>query len=133
MAFTLKYQGNEKNFEKKVALLDLVSDSKKEFVCAKVNNRIRELTYEVYYDAEVEFLTVKDTDAISTYETSLRYLVAMAFHRAYPELEVRFSYNVSRSIFVQILNNSRHSDMTMLKTITDEMDKIARTKPRQGD
>ncbi|NMV82490.1 MAG: hypothetical protein GX816_02940, partial [Erysipelotrichia bacterium] len=53
MAFTLKYQGNEKNFEKKVALLDLVSDSKKEFVCAKVNNRIRELTYEVYYDAEV--------------------------------------------------------------------------------
>lgn len=124
MAFTLKYQGNEKSFEKKVALLDLVADPKKEFVCAKVNNRIRELTYEVYYDAEVEFLTVKDTDAISTYETSLRYLVAMAFHRAYPELEVRFSYNVSRSIFVQILNNSRHSDMAMLKTITEEMDKI---------
>ena len=124
MSFTLKYQGLEKSFEKKVALHDLVEDPNKEFVCAKVNNRIRELTYEVYYDAEVVFLTVKDTDAISTYETSLRYLIAMAFKRAYPELEVRFSYNVSRSIFVQILNNSRQSDMTMIKRIEEEMNKI---------
>ncbi|MFA5480930.1 MAG: hypothetical protein WC282_00900, partial [Bacilli bacterium] len=94
MSFTLKYQGIEKTFEKKVALKDLIDDPKKDFVCAKVNNRIRELTYEVYYDAGVEFLTVKSTDAINTYETSLRYLVAMAFKRAYPALEVRFSYNV---------------------------------------
>ena len=42
MSFTLKYQGQEKSFEKKVALRDLVDDPKKEFVCAKVNNRIRE-------------------------------------------------------------------------------------------
>ena len=124
MSFTLKYQGQEKSFEKKVALRDLVDDPKKEFVCAKVNNRIRELTYEVYYDAEVEFLTISRTDAVSIYETSLRYLVAMAFKRAYPDLEVRFSYNVSRSIFVQILNDSRQSDMAMVKRIEDEMEKI---------
>jgi len=121
MAFTLKFHDQEKSFDKKVALLDLVDDPQKEFVCAKVNNRIRELTYEVYYDADVEFLTVRDADAIPIYETSLRYLVAMAFKRAYPELEVRFSYNVSRSIFVQILNDSRHSDMSMVRRIEDEM------------
>ena len=124
MAFTLKFNDQEKSFDKKVALLNLVDDPKKEFVCAKVNNRIRELTYEVYYDAEVEFLTVKEADAIPIYETSLRYLVAMAFNRAYPELEVRFSYNVSRSLFAQILNDSRHSDMSMVRRIEDEMQKI---------
>lgn len=124
MAFTLKFHDQEKSFDKKVALLDLVDDPQKEFVCAKVNNRIRELTYEVYYDADVEFLTVRDADAIPIYETSLRYLVAMAFKRAYPELEVRFSYNVSRSIFVQILNDSRHSDMSMVRRIEDEMQAI---------
>ena len=124
MAFTLKFHDQEKSFDKKVALLDLVDDPQKEFVCAKVNNRIRELTYEVYYDADVEFLTVRDADAIPIYETSLRYLVAMAFKRAYPELEVRFSYNVSRSIFVQILNDSRHSDMSMVRRIEDEMQTI---------
>jgi uridine kinase len=124
MAFTLKFQDQEKSFDKKVALLDLVDDPQKEFVCAKVNNRIRELTYEVYYDADVEFLTVRDADAIPIYETSLRYLVAMALKRAYPELEVRFSYNVSRSIFVQILNDSRHSDMSMVRRIEDEMQTI---------
>ena len=124
MAFTLKFHDQEKSFDKKVALLDLVDAPQKEFVCAKVNNRIRELTYEVYYDADVEFLTVRDADAIPIYETSLRYLVAMAFKRAYPELEVRFSYNVSRSIFVQILNDSRHSDMSMVRRIEDEMQTI---------
>ncbi len=124
MAFTLKFHDQEKSFDKKVALLDLVDDPQKEFVCAKVNNRIRELTYEVYYDADVEFLTIRDADAIPIYETSLRYLVAMAFKRAYPELEVRFSYNVSRSIFVQILNDSRHSDMSMVRRIEDEMQMI---------
>ena len=124
MAFTLKFHDQEKSFDKKVALLDLVDDPQKEFVCAKVNNRIRELTYEVYYDADVEFLTIRDADAIPIYETSLRYLVAMAFKRAYPELEVRFSYNVSRSIFVQILNDSRHSDMSMVRRIEDEMQTI---------
>ena len=124
MAFTLKFHDQEKSFDKKVALLDLVDDPQKEFVCAKVNNRIRELTYEVYYDADVEFLTVRDADAIPIFETSLRYLVAMAFKRAYPELEVRFSYNVSRSIFVQILNDSRHSDMSMVRRIEDEMQTI---------
>ena len=62
--FTVKIGNVSKEFDKKVAVLDLLSEEQKadkSIVCAKVNNRIRELTYEIYYDAEVEFLDLKST------------------------------------------------------------------------
>ncbi|HBF67771.1 MAG TPA: AAA family ATPase [Firmicutes bacterium] len=122
MSFTLKYLGQEKTFDKNVRLLDLIEKNDKSIICARVNNRVRELTYEVYYDATIEFLTVKDVDAIKIYEASLRFVVAMAFARAYPNLKIRFCYNVSRSIFVQIINGK--SNMDMLRNIEHEINKI---------
>ena len=39
----------EFTFNKKVSLLSLLSEEdKKKYLCAKVNNRIRELSYELY-------------------------------------------------------------------------------------
>lgn len=124
MSFKIKLKDKELEFDKKVSLLSLANDTNEEFVVAKVNNRIRDLNYEVYYDATVEFLTVKDQAAIRTYERSLRYLFAMAAEKLYPELEFRFSYNVSRSIFVQILSDNVRVDSTMVKKIGEEMRKI---------
>lgn len=124
MKFTLNYLGKEQTFDKKVKLLDLIGSDQKQYICARVNNRERELEYEVYYDAKVEFLTVKDSDAIKIYEASLRYIVAMAFAKKYPDLDIRFCYNVSRSIFVQILNEGKHSDLKMVKTIDEEVRRI---------
>jgi uridine kinase len=88
MSFTIHYLGESKTFEKKVTLLDLIKekDPERQYVAAKVNNRVRELTYEVYYDADVEFLTVKNSEAVKISEATLRYIVAMAFSRCYPNL-----------------------------------------------
>lgn len=124
MSFTLKYLGQEKSFDQKVCLLDLIEKNNKEYICARVNNRVRELTYEVYYDAKVEFLTVKDADAIRTYESSLRFVLAMAIHRVAPELKVRFCYNVSRSVFVQILNEGKKASPELVEAVDKEMKKI---------
>ena len=124
MSFKLKYLGKEKTFASKVKLLDLLDKEDKSFVCARVNNRVRELTYEVYYDANVEFLTVKDSDAIRTYEASLRFVLAMAIHNVDPSLEVRFCYNVSRSVFVQILNEGRRATPELVEEVDKEMQKI---------
>ena len=124
MSFKLTISGKEKTFEKKVMLCDLIDKNDRSIICARVNNRLRELTYEVSEDAKIEFLTVKDGDAVRIYEASLRYIVAMAFHRVYPELEVRFAYNVSRSVFIQILNGHAHVNPTMVAQIRAEMNKI---------
>ncbi len=92
--FKVTMNGETRVFDKKVALLDLLTEeekNEKNIICAKVNNRVRELTYEIYYDAEVEMLDLKAHQAMKMYEASLRYLVAMAFNRAYPNLKIRFA------------------------------------------
>ncbi len=124
MSFKLTFLGKEKTFEKKVQLVDLIDNKDKSIICARVNNRLRELTYEVSENAKIEFLTVKDPDAVRIYEASLRYVVAMAFARAYPKVEVRFAYNVSRSVFIQILTPGVYANPSMVRTIKAEMDKI---------
>lgn len=127
MTFKVKFNGQEKTYEKKVALLELLTEedkAKKVFLCAMVNNRVRELTYEVYYDSTVEFLTVKDHEAMKTYEASLRYVVAMAFHNIYPTLHIRFAYNVSRCISVHLLDASFVANTAMLLKINHEIENI---------
>jgi len=128
MSFTITYNGKTETFEKKVALSELIKDGDPQFnfICAKVNNRVRELTYEIYYDAEVEFLTVKDPDAIKTYEASLRYVVAMAFNRAYPGLKIRYAYNVSRCISIHLLSPAFHADTAMLLKVNHEIEAIVK-------
>ncbi len=100
MAFTLRYLNQEKVFEDKVTLAKLLPDQH-QFICAKVNHRIRDLNYEVYFDATIEFLTIASQDATRIYETSLRYLIAMAIYTMNPKYKFRFSYHISRAIFLE--------------------------------
>lgn len=122
MSFKLKYLGQEKTFDGKIRLLDLVPN-KTEYICATVNNRVRELSYEVYFDSDIKFLTVKDQDAIRTYETSLRYLVAMALSRIAPIVKFRFSYHVSRSIFIDFPEGKK-VDTAFVQRLENEMKEI---------
>ena len=96
----------------------------KTIIAAKVNNRIRELSYEVYFDAEIEFLTTKDYDAVKIYETSLRYLVAMAMDRLYPGVEIHFSYSISRSIYMEILDKNIIVDEKLVLRLVKELDSL---------
>lgn len=123
--FTLKYMGKTIEHAHKIKLIELIKDHPdyQQYICAKVNNRLRELTYDVYYDAEIEFLSVKDYDAIQVYETSLRYIIAMAVKNIYPDIKVRLSYNVSRSIFCMIIDGGRF-DQKMITSIKEEIDRI---------
>lgn len=124
MSFQVRFDGKEYTIEKKASLLSLIGSDRKDVICAMVNNRLRELNYEVYYDADIQFLTCKDQQAIRIYEASLRYLIAMAFSRIYPKIKIRFSYNISRSIFIEILNKEVRVDFMVVKNIKEEMDRI---------
>lgn len=124
--FTIKYLNKTETFDHKVSLLDLLkgNDPEKRYIAAEVNNRVRELEYEIYYDAEVEFLDLSNSDACKIYEATLRYIVSMAFHRCYPDLKIRFLYNVSRSISISILNPNIKATTAMLLKVKKEIDAI---------
>ena len=100
--FNVKINNEVLTFSKKVKILDLIKDNKHQYINASVNNRLRELNYEVFYDCEIDLYTKKDYYAIKIYETSLRYIIAMACSRAFPKYKVKFSYNISRSIYLTI-------------------------------
>lgn len=126
MEFTLDYNGITKTFNKKVMLQDLIAEENKDkrFICAKVNNRVKELTYEVFYDAKIQFLTLADDEAKSAYEPSLRYVIAMAFAKCYPGLKVKFTFNVSRTIGIFLKETSYQANMAMLLKVKHEIDRI---------
>lgn len=126
MNFTITYLGKQETFEKKVKLLDLTNGDK-DIICAKVNGRIRELDYDVYYDANVSFLTIKDHDAMGIYEKGIRFLFAMATHDVYPGVKFKMTYSVSRSIYCQLI--SQNSDRKLF--VTPQMVKKIEARMRE--
>ena len=127
MPFNVKIKGITSEIEKKTSLLSLLSEQDrkaKRFIAAKVNNRVRDLDYEVYYDADIEFLDCSSIEAMKIYEASLRYLVAMAFHNVYPDLPIRFAYNVSRSISIHLLDPKAKANTNMYIRISQELERL---------
>lgn len=127
--FTVKVDNRELTFTKKVKLIDLIEGDVHDYIYAKVNNRLRELSYELYYNADVKLLKKSDYEAIKPYETSLRYIVAMACSRVFPNLTIKYSYNISRSIYLTFSTLSRKKENfqitpELVKKLKDEIDDI---------
>ena len=93
MKFTVTAFGETKTYDRKVSLLEILGDRdpEKKILACRVNNRIRSLTYELHQDSNLVFVTCRDPEAMKIYEATLRFIVAMAFHRAYPDQKIRFS------------------------------------------
>ena len=123
MSFKVVFNNKEKIYDAPITVLDVVGKDKS-IICAYVNGRVRELTYTLDKDSEIIPLTCKDRDAKPIYESSLRFLVAMAMHNIHPHYEIRFAYNVSRSIFLQILNPGTCASGIMIKELIAEMNKL---------
>ena len=123
MSFKVVFNNKEKIYDAPITVLDVVGKDRS-IICAYVNGRVRELTYTLDKDSEIVPLTCKDRDAKPIYESSLRFLVAMAMHNIHPHYEIRFAYNVSRSIFLQILNPGTCASGIMIKELIAEMNKL---------
>ena len=121
--FKLKINNQEVVENSKISLEDLANKYSIEAYCAKVNNRIRELSYVVDKDCEIEFLDLKNVDAMNVYSTSLRYLITMAVKNVYPKARVIINYSISRSFFIEV-QNIGPMNYKILANIKDELDKI---------
>jgi uridine kinase len=125
MSFTITFNGAKKVYENPITVLDVVGKSR-DIICASINNRVRELTYVLDKDSVVIPLTVKDRDAKPSYEASLRFIVAMAMKKIRPDVSIRFSYNVSRAIFMQILTPGVNSNYQLVEELQQEIDRIVK-------
>ena len=111
-------------FDHKLRVLDLLETKDYSVIACKVNNRIRELSFELHHDSEVEFLHLDDYEAVKIYEASLRYVFAMACARLYPNINIKFNYHISRSTYCSIVSGDKTFTLQMYKAIEEEMKKI---------
>ena len=125
MKHKINYLSEEKFLETPISVLDVVGDDKNIFACY-VNGRLRELTYVFDYDAEIEPLTAKDRDGKFIYESSLRFIVAMALNRAYPSVSYNFSYSISRSIYLTITSKEVTVNDEFVDKLNKTIEKIVR-------
>lgn len=113
----------EYNYPEKISLEEIAKDFEGTFYCARVNNRIRELTYKLEVeDADVSLLSSSDYDSIRIYEASLRYIVAMAVSRLWPKKNIRFSNSISLSIYAKMVGEEISEKD--LKKLEKEVQKI---------
>ena len=121
--FKVVLNGQEKEFSSEISLIDLIENNKYELITAKVNNKVRELSYKINQDCKVEFFGFEFEESIKIYEASLRFLFAMALKETYPSIDVRYSYNISRSILIERLDKQTFNSK-MLKNINNKMNQI---------
>ncbi len=117
----LYLNGVLKEFKPGDRVLDLIDEKdKKKYMICKVNLSFKELTYTLtnkQENAKIELFGLEHIEAGRAYEATLRYVIAMAFYKLYPHINIQFQYNVSRSIFCRIKNPnekmSKYSDQVI--------------------
>ncbi|MBQ4587346.1 MAG: hypothetical protein IJB13_06130 [Clostridia bacterium] len=83
--------------------------NKKQHLVCQIGAQVKELNYALSERNDgmtVKLLGLDHIEASLAYEATLRYVIAMAFYNIYPDVKIRFSYNVSRSIFCEALTKN---------------------------
>ena len=105
--YKLKLNNKLINFNPGTRVIDLIDKNEvKQYMVCKINQTIKELTYplsEKNDNSEITLLTLEHKEAGRAYEATLRYIISMAFSNLYPDIDIKFNYNISRSIFCEIL------------------------------
>ncbi len=103
---------NEKQLSVKegTRVLDLVDKKdRKNLVVCQVGAQVKELHYilsEKNDGMTIKLLNLSNAEAGRAYNASLRYIIAMAFYNIFPDVKIRFSYNISRAISCQAITKS---------------------------
>lgn len=113
-----------KVFDKPIRLSELLPKDDTKYVAARVNNRLREINYIVDYDAKVEFLDLTTSEGVNIYQSTLRYLIAMAINNIYPQVKLIYNYSISRSIFANLEGLEGKLDSNVLNNINAEVKRL---------
>ena len=117
--------GTPYTYDRPVVLKDIATELKvSDVLAATVNGRLRELSFILTKDAEVSFLKYDNGDAIRIYESTLRYVIAMAIKNLYPNAKVKFNYSISRSILAVLEHFEGAVDAKLVEKIKAEVNQL---------
>lgn len=106
----VKFNDKDLSIKEGTRVLDLIDKKdRKNLVVCQVGAQVKELNYilsEKNDGMTIQLLNLSSSEGSRAYEATLRYVVAMAFYNVYPDIKVRFSYNISRSVSCQALTKN---------------------------
>ncbi|MGL4519973.1 MAG: nucleoside kinase [Phocaeicola sp.] len=71
-------------------------------VSAKVNNQVEGLTYRVYHNKDIEFLTLLSSSGMRTYVRSLCFVLCKAVEELHPGVRITLEHPISKGYFCHI-------------------------------
>ncbi len=123
----VKFNDKQLSVEEGTRVLDLIDKKdRKNLVVCRVGAQVKELNYrlsEKNNGMKIALLNLGNEEAGRAYSASLRYIVAMAFYHLYPDVKIRFSYNISRSISCQALTKNFNMSRAV-EAVTAEVKRI---------
>ena len=123
----VNFNGQQISVPEGTRVLDLVDKKdRKNLVVCQVGAQVKEFNYilsEKNNGMSIRLLNMSNAEAGRAYRTSLSYIVAMAFYHVYPDVKIRFTYNVSRSISCQALTKSFNMSRAV-EAISEEVKRI---------
>lgn len=122
--YTVKIKDKIYTFEEKKTLEQIANELNIKCYVAKVNNRLRELTFYLNFDCVVEFLDLNETEAVRVYQTTLRYIIAMALKRIDNNAVLTFNDYVSRTFIGLLENTKTNFNQKYLNELKKEIDFI---------
>lgn len=71
-------------------------------VSARVNNKVEDLNFKVYYNKDVEFLDITNASGMRTYVRSLCFILTKAVSELYPNGNILLEHPVSKGYFCKL-------------------------------
>jgi uridine kinase len=71
-------------------------------VSARVNNKVEDLNFKVYYNKDVEFLDITSASGMRTYVRSLCFILTKAVSELYPNGNIQLEHPVSKGYFCKL-------------------------------
>ena len=110
-----------------IALEDIVKDIEAEYngyiTIANINNKLRELSYEVKEDCNIEFLDTTNSDGSRVYFRTMSFIFIMACNELFNKARVTIEHSLSKGLYCEV-----HTDTSLqefdIKNIKNKMKDI---------
>jgi threonyl-tRNA synthetase len=119
--------GNTKNFEKNISILEVaksISNSlAKEAVAGRVNGQLKDLCVQIEQDCELEIIKKSDPDGIDIVRHSFAHLTGHAIKQMYPDAKMAIGPVIKNGFYYDIELSENLSDLS-LKKIEKQIDML---------
>jgi uridine kinase len=121
---------NKKNKDYKLgtSLFEIIEDQKialpYPILGAMVNNKLEELTYEIYKPKTIRFIDITHKDGLLMYIRSLSFVLIKAVKELYPDRQIKIQHSVSKGIYCELDGLDKENSLQTVSDIENRMRKI---------